>query len=165
MNKLFMGMKSKLFVLLIAIAALQGCVHVPVATIGSEAAKETMSFSAAKDESVVYLYWDPSSDYKGFAEDVSFNDKYTVTTLSNSLGRVVLKPGKYNVLIELPEMTASNKMYALNAEAGKVYFLRMKLRSRIMIGGVTTLTPVKNSEALSFLHSNMLTLLVPKHFK
>jgi len=140
---------------------LQSCMTIPVAQVGSEEAKESLSFKPVANKAVVYLYRAKQSQYGLYGIDVTFNGKSV--TMGDGFLRVTMDPGEYTAIIDLPELTSQEDEFHLNAKAGSVTFLEMHLKARMFIGGVTSLKQVPKDEAIKYIMNTKMIAQKPIH--
>ena len=152
--------KLQLAVFIVSAMLLQSCTTVPVAQVGTNEAKQALSFQAEADKAVVYLYRAKKSNYGLFAIDVTFNGK-SVSTIGNGFLRVAMEPHEYIVIVDLPELTSKEREFHLNAQPGSITFLEMQLENRLVLGGITSLKHVPKDEAVKYINHAGLIAQVP----
>jgi len=143
--------KLQLAVFIVSAMLLQSCVTVPVAQVGTNEAKQALSFQAEAVKAVVYLYRAEKSNYGLFAIDVTFNGK-SVSTMGNGFLRVTMEPHEYTVIVDLPELTSEEHEFHFNAQPGSITFLEMQLENRLVLGGITSLKQVPKDKAVEYIN-------------
>lgn len=150
-------MLKKILLSIVTVSVLGGCTTIPQVESSSKEATQIKSFSASKDNAVIYLYRDKKSDYGLFELPITIGDD-DVMTYSSCYRRIELSPGDWEIEADNPDVFGFEDELTFKATPGKVSFYEYKPIAHFVTPGETKILEKTKEDAISVITTQKLCI-------